>query len=902
MRPDMLRSIFEATIGSKSKRDLKNYLPILRNINKLESWALSLSDEDFARETEKFKDELKEGKTLEDILERAFALSREAARRRLKERPYDVQLIAGLALHQGKIIEMKTGEGKTLSSVQAAYLNSLTGDGVIIVTVNDYLAERDSNWMKPVFELLGVSVGVVLSNMDSAKRKMEYDKDITYVTNNELGFDYLRDNMCFDLSQKSLNNFNYCIIDEIDSILIDEARTPLIISGSTEGDTSAYLEVNSLVSLLKECSKDPKTGDYPLEIDELDGDYTIDEKSKRVSFTANGLNNLEQILVSKGIIKGSMYVDTNFNYVHYMTQALKAHLLFLKDREYIVGDSGVEIVDEFTGRILKGRRYSDGLHQAIEAKEGVRVASENKTMATITFQNLFRMFNKISGMTGTADTEAKEFHRIYNLDVVVVPTNKLVARVDEDDIIYYTEEFKFKAITDEVYEAYKRGQPVLVGTVSIEKSEVLSNMFKNKGIRHEVLNAKNHFREALIIAEAGAKHSVTIATNMAGRGTDIKLGGNLEHRVRKKFGTGMSLEGFQKAMQTEREHYLKDYEEVKALGGLYVIGSERHESRRIDNQLRGRGGRQGDPGRSRFYVSLEDDLMRLFAGDNLRALMGKLGMATGEPIVHSLLTKSLVNAQKRVEDRNFEIRKHLLEYDDVITKHREFIYSQRDSILNDNNIKERILLSLREYLDFLFDQIKGEVVTSSVLSEINSVFAYMMDSIGSVETMSILDLKDKLMEIAKSNLDAKEELIGAELLNEFLKHEYLRNIDFKFQDHLANLDSLRESVYLRSYANKNPITEYKEEGFAIFGELVKDIKVETLRRTLQMRVGIDSSGYKDKKPRNVRAMHKEFSGITSAERGNAAEIQIVRTTPKIGRNEPCYCGSEKKYKNCHGKT
>ncbi|UPA11851.1 preprotein translocase subunit SecA [Borrelia venezuelensis] len=898
----MLRAIFEATIGSKSKRDLKSYFPVLRTINKLESWALSLSDEDFAMETEKFRDELKEGKTLEDILERAFALSREAARRRLKERPYDVQLIAGLALHQGKIIEMKTGEGKTLSSVQAAYLNSLTGDGVIIVTVNDYLAERDSNWMKPVFELLGVSVGVVLSNMDSARRKVEYDKDITYVTNNELGFDYLRDNMCFDLSQKSLRNFNYCIIDEIDSILIDEARTPLIISGSTEGDTSAYLEVNSLVSLLKECSKDPKTGDYPLEIDELDGDYTIDEKGKRVSFTANGLNNLEQILVSKGIIKGSMYVDSNFNYVHYMTQALKAHLLFLKDREYIVGDSGVEIVDEFTGRILKGRRYSDGLHQAIEAKEGVKVASENKTMATITFQNLFRMFKKISGMTGTADTEAKEFHRIYNLDVIVVPTNKLVARIDEDDIIYYTEEFKFKAITDEVYEAYKKGQPVLVGTVSIEKSEILSNMFKNKGIKHEVLNAKNHFREALIIAEAGAKHSVTIATNMAGRGTDIKLGGNLEHRVRKKFGTGMSLEEFQKAMQSEREQYLEDYEEVKALGGLYVIGSERHESRRIDNQLRGRGGRQGDPGRSRFYVSLEDDLMRLFAGDNLRALMGKLGMATGEPIAHSLLTKSLVNAQKRVEDRNFEIRKHLLEYDDVITKHREFIYSQRNLILVDNNIKERILLSLREYLDFLFDQVKGEVVTSSVLNEINSIFAYMMESVGSIETMNIVDLKNKLMEIARANLDAKEELIGVEFFNEFLKHEYLRNIDSKFQDHLANLDSLRESVYLRSYANKNPITEYKEEGFAIFSELVKDIKVETLRRTLQVRVDVDSSGYKNKKPKNVRATHKEFSGIASADKGNTVGVQIIRSTPKIGRNEPCYCGSEKKYKNCHGKS
>ncbi|ACH94410.1 preprotein translocase SecA subunit [Borrelia recurrentis A1] len=902
MIPNMLRAIFEATVGSKSKRDLKSYLPVLRNINKLESWALSLLDEDFSRETEKFKNELQSGKTLEDILERAFALSREAARRRLKERPYDVQLIAGLALHQGKIIEMKTGEGKTLSSVQAAYLNSLTGDGVIIVTVNDYLAERDSNWMKPVFDLLGVSVGVVLSNMDSSRRKIEYGKDITYVTNNELGFDYLRDNMCFDLSQKSLRNFNYCIIDEIDSILIDEARTPLIISGSTEGDTSAYLTVNSLVPFLKECSKDLKTGDYPLEIDDLDGDYTIDEKAKRISFTVNGLNNLERILVSKGIIQGSMYVDSNFNYVHYMTQALKAHLLFLKDREYIVGDFGVEIVDEFTGRVLKGRRYSDGLHQAIEAKEGVRVASENKTMATITFQNLFRMFNKISGMTGTADTEAKEFHKIYDLDVVVVPTNKLVARIDEDDIIYYTEDFKFRAITDEVFEAYKRGQPVLVGTVSIEKSEILSNMFKNRGIKHEVLNAKNHFREALIIAEAGAKYSVTIATNMAGRGTDIKLGGNLEHRVRKKFGTEISFDDLQKAMQSEREQYLKDYEEVKSLGGLYVIGSERHESRRIDNQLRGRGGRQGDPGRSRFYVSLEDDLMRLFAGDNLRALMGKLGMATGEPIAHSLLTKSLVNTQRRVEDRNFEIRKHLLEYDDVITKHREFIYSQRNLILADNNIKERILLSLREYLDFLFDQVKGDVVTSSVLNEINSVFAYMMESVGSVEKMSIADLKDKLMEVARSNLDIKEELIGSELLNEFLKYEYLRNIDSKFQEHLANLDSLRESVYLRSYANKNPITEYKEEGFAIFSELIKDIKIETLRRTLQVKIDVDSSNYKNKKPKDVHATHKEFSGIVSRERDDSVGVQIVRNTPKIGRNEPCYCGSKKKYKNCHGKN
>ncbi|AZA26958.1 MULTISPECIES: preprotein translocase subunit SecA [Borreliella] len=899
----MLKAVLETAIGSKSKRDLKDYLPTLRNINKLERWALLLADEDFSKETQKLKYELKSGNSLENILERAFTLSREAARRRLKERPYDVQIIAGLALHEGKIIEMKTGEGKTLSSVQAAYLNSLTGDGVIIVTVNDYLAERDSNWMKPVFDLLGVTVGVVLSNMDYERRKDQYAKDITYVTNNELGFDYLRDNMRYDLNEKCLRKFNYCIIDEIDSILIDEARTPLIISGPTEGNTNAYLEVNSLVSFLKECSKDSKSGDYPLEIDDLDGDYTIDEKAKRISFTAKGLNNLEQLLVSKGIISGSLYTDSNFNYVHYMTQALKAHLLFFKNREYIVGDSGVEIVDEFTGRVLTGRRYSDGLHQAIEAKEEVRVANENKTMATITFQNLFRMFDKISGMTGTADTEAKEFHKIYNLDVVVVPTNRLLARIDEEDTIYYTEEFKFHAITDEVYKTYKKGQPVLVGTASIEKSEILSAMFKNRGIKHEVLNAKNHSREAFIIAEAGAKHAVTIATNMAGRGTDIKLGGNIEHRVRKKIGTNVSLEEFQEAVKNERENYLKDYNEVKSLGGLYVIGSERHESRRIDNQLRGRSGRQGDPGRSRFYVSLEDDLMRLFAGDSLRSLMGKLGMATGEPITHSLLTKSLINAQKRVEDRNFEIRKHLLEYDDVITKQRDFIYAQRNSILEDTAIKDRILIALEEYLSFLLEGTKGGSVSSVFLNEINLIFAYMLESLGSIENINSLDLKAKLMQIARANLDEKENLIGRDLFNGFLRYEYLKNIDFKFQEHLANLDSLREAVYLRSYANKNPITEYKEEGFLIFSELIKDIKVSTIRRVLQLKLDSNSSDFKSvKKSKNVNSIHKELSGILINENKNVSNVQVVRSSPKIGRNEPCYCGSGKKYKNCHGKS
>jgi preprotein translocase subunit SecA len=639
----MLNKIVSFFFGSKHQRDIKKLLPLVAQINALEPTFQAMNTDEFPKKTQEFKDRLKSGESLDDILPEAFGLVREAARRALGERPYDVQLLGGIVLHQGKITEMKTGEGKTLSSVGAAYLNSLTGNGVHMVTVNDYLAERDAKWMEPVYASLGVSVGYVLSNMDTEARKLAYGADITYATNNELGFDYLRDNMKWDTNEKAQRSHAYCIVDEIDSILIDESRTPLIISGQVDDDTSKYGQVDGLVNLLTECEKDPETDDYP---EEPVGDYKLDEKSKRVLFTDQGMNKVEEILQNRKIISGSLFAENNFEYIHYVSQAMRAHLLFNKDVDYVVQDGKVEIVDEFTGRILHGRRYSEGLHQAIEAKERIKVAKQNKTIATITFQNFFRLYDKLSGMTGTADTEAKEFTKIYGMDVVVVPTNRPVARDDQNDTIYFNEKFKYDAIVKEIREANQKGQPVLVGTVSIEKSEVLAKHLTRAGIRHEILNAKNHHREALIIAEAGAKGSVTIATNMAGRGTDIKLGGNPEFRARRKAGTEASDEEYKKALETEMKSWRKDYEEVKSLGGLFVLGTERHESRRIDNQLRGRSGRQGDPGRSKFFLSLDDTLMRLFANDSIRGMMGKLGMADGEPIEHPWINKSVENAQK----------------------------------------------------------------------------------------------------------------------------------------------------------------------------------------------------------------------------------------------------------------
>ncbi|MDR2303254.1 MAG: preprotein translocase subunit SecA, partial [Treponema sp.] len=656
----MLEKIIKAFFGSQHERDLKALQPILLTVNEKEAWAAALSAEEFPVMTARFRERYAGGESLDSLLPEAFALCREAARRTLGERPYDVQVLGSIVLHQGKIAELKTGEGKTLMSVAPAYLNSIPGKGIHMVTVNDYLAERDANWMRPIFSYLGVSVGTILSNMDNERRKENYNCDITYGTNNEFGFDYLRDNMLWELEKRVQREHHYCIIDEIDSILIDEARTPLIISGAAEDDTFKFAEVNRLLGSLEEVQK-KEDGEYPDETqgEEVIGDYKLNEKNKNISFTNAGLDKIEKLLQKRNLIKGAIVDEENFEYIHYFTQALRAHKLFHIDVDYVVQDGLVQIVDEFTGRILHGRRYSDGLHQAIEAKEHIKIAQRNRTLATITFQNYFRMYKKISGMTGTADTEAVEFSKIYNLDVVVVPTNLPVARNDEDDVVYLNEEDKFKALSDEIVEAYGKGQPMLVGTVSIEKSEKLSTLLTRRGVKHEVLNAKNHAREALIIAEAGSKKAVTIATNMAGRGTDIKLGGSPESRARRRAGTGASPEEYNAIFQEEYSKWIKDYEEVKSLGGLYVIGTERHESRRIDNQLRGRSGRQGDPGRSKFFISMDDDLMRLFGGENIKNIMGKIGMEEGEPIYHPWLNRSIERAQKKVEERNFEIRKHL---------------------------------------------------------------------------------------------------------------------------------------------------------------------------------------------------------------------------------------------------
>ena len=921
----MSLNVLAAIFGTKKERDVKALLPLLHAVNAKESWALSLKNEDFPVQTAALRGRYLSGESLDALLPEAFALEREAARRVLGERPFDVQVIGGIVLHQGKIVEMKTGEGKTLSSVGAAYLNALSGDGVHVVTVNDYLAERDSQWMGQVFGFLGLRVGCVLSHMDNDARRSAYACDITYGTNNEFGFDYLRDNMTWSPEGRVQRGHNYCIVDEIDSILIDEARTPLIISGPAEDDTFKVNEVSRMAASLVEVKKDPATGEYPNE-DEgelLEGDYKIEEKNKRVSFTSQGMDKVEELLHKRGLIKGSLFDEENFEYIHYFTQAVRAQRLFEKEVEYVIQDGLVQIVDEFTGRILHGRRYSDGLHEAIEAKERIKIARRNRTLATITFQNYFRMYKKISGMTGTADTEAPEFEKIYSLDVSVIPSNRPLVRKDEDDLVFLDEADKFNAICDEIAKAHDKGQPMLVGTVSIEKSERLSSLLTKRGVRHEVLNAKNHAREALIIAEAGAKGSVTIATNMAGRGTDIKLGGNPEFRARRRAGTNATEAEYRAALEHEYETWGKDYEEVKALGGLYVLGTERHESRRIDNQLRGRSGRQGDPGKSAFFISLDDDLMRLFGGENLKGLMGKVGMKPGEPIYHPLLNRTIENAQKRVEERNFEIRKHLLEYDDVLNQQRGFIYEQRDAILKDEDIATRIWESAQEMTDELLasyaegqrtDQVKAFAELQAGMKErFNIQLPFRSDS---PEAKSPDSLREPTLALLKADMDRKREFAGSENLNNFLRFQYLQAIDNKWLDHLENMESLREAVYLRSYAQKNPLLEYKIEGFDIFDEMIADIRRSIATRLFLVR--IQTPEERAAKPVVVAASasHDEvgqFGGGgtasgSSASGGSAVSkaaspenATVVRSVAKVGRNDPCPCGSGKKYKHCHGR-
>ena len=927
--------VLTVLFGSQNERDVKKLKPLVAAVNAKEEWAKSLSAEDFPKQTKEFKERLANGATLDDILPEAFALAREAAFRVLGERAYDVQIMGSLVLHSGRITEMKTGEGKTLMCVPAVYLNSLTGKGVHVVTVNDYLAERDANWMRPVYAYLGQTVGSILSDMDNEARKLAYNCDITYGTNNEFGFDYLRDNMQVELERKVQRGFNFCVVDEIDSILIDEARTPLIISGQGEDDTYKYHEVDKYVDELSEVEKDPKTDDYPDEVEmELEqrklikGDYKIDEKSKRISFTDKGIAHIDEILHKHNLIPADAKVvdEEYFEYVHYFTQAVRAHVLYHNDVDYLVRDGQVQIVDEFTGRVLEGRRYGDGLHQAIEAKEHLKIAQRNRTLATITFQNFFRMYAKLSGMTGTAATEAVEFNKIYHLDVVAIPTNRPVARIDENDEVYLNEQDKWEAICKEVQTAHAKGQPVIVGTVSVEKSELLSALLTKKGIRHEVLNAKNHAREAMIIAEAGAKGAVTIATNMAGRGTDIKLGGNPEFRARKRAGTNATPEQYEAAYKIEKENWLKENEEVKKAGGLYVIGSERHESRRIDNQLRGRSGRQGDPGRSKFFISMDDDLMRLFGGDRMKAMMQRIGMEPGEPINHPWLNKGIAKAQQKVEDRNFELRKHLLDYDDVLNEQRNVIYEQRDSILADKDLAQRVLNNADEIVENLFYDYdhshgKKDEVRKQLVEDVSNYFGLLLG-----ENIS----QEAVLAALQNDITEKETLVGKENFNLFIRYQYVQIIDKKWLDQLEALEALREAVGLRSYGSKNPLTEYKIDGFNMFDEMLDSIRNTVMSRVFKVRIQLSPEAQEARKraamqaQRNMNAQHSEAENITqqarpvssmngalarrqaagsvTAQHTQGQSITVRRSSPKIGRNDPCPCGSGKKYKNCCGRN
>jgi len=918
----MFDKFIKALFGSQNERDLKALMPILQKVNEKESWAQALPAEDFPRQTALFRERYKNGESLDSILPEAFALAREAGLRTLGERAYDTQILGSIVLHSGKIAELKTGEGKTLMVVAAAYLNAIPGEGIHVVTVNDYLASRDADWMKPIFNYLGITVGTILSHMDNDQRKENYSRDVTYGTNNEFGFDYLRDNMHRDMESRVQRGHNYCIVDEIDSILIDEARTPLIISGAAEDDTFKFSEVDKMIGALKEVEK-KENGEYPDEAqgETVTGDYKINEKNKSISFTNQGQATIEELLKKRNLIQGAIVDEENFEYIHYFTQSLKAHKLFHIDVDYVVQDGEVQIVDEFTGRILHGRRYSDGLHQAIEAKEKIKIAQRNRTLATITFQNYFRLYKKISGMTGTADTEAVEFDKIYKLSVVVVPTNKPVARNDEDDVIYLDETDKYKALCDEISEANKRGQPMLVGTVSIEKSEKISALLTRRGVRHEVLNAKNHAREALIISEAGAKSSVTIATNMAGRGTDIKLGGNPEHRARRRAGTNASQEQYAAIYKEELEKWKNDYEEVKSLGGLYVIGTERHESRRIDNQLRGRSGRQGDPGKSKFFISMDDELMRLFGGERMKNIMSKIGMTGGDAIYHPMLNKSIENAQKKVEERNFEIRKHLLEYDDVLNQQRKFIYEQRDAILIDNDLKKRVNDATEDIIGDYIDEFNQAARSDQneaykdLTEKLRAKFGYTLTvDAESKEYKNSETLEKRIISDLEQDLIDKENLIGHEYFNLFIRDNYLNAVDRKWLDHLENMEALREAVYLRHYAQKNPLTEYKVEGFQIFEDMIEEIRQEIASRLHLVRIQVAEGGPRRPVSRSIGAHSASHSSMGSFAGGSAGQgaanpmqkasrpdgATVVRGQPKVGRNDPCPCGSGKKYKFCHG--
>jgi len=878
----MISGVLKKVFGTANERELKRIQKQVDQINEFEASVSRLSDADLRGKTDEFKKRLENGDQLDDILTEAFAVVRETSKRVLGMRHFDAQLVGGIVLHSGKISEMKTGEGKTLVATLPVYLNALTGDGVHVVTVNDYLARRDAQWMGPVYNFLGLTVGVIVHGLTDEERQASYGSDVTYGTNNEFGFDYLRDNMKFDLKEYVQRELNYAIVDEVDSILIDEARTPLIISGPAEESTDKYYKINRIIPNLKK-----------------DADYTIEEKTKTAALTEEGNIKIERLLNA-----GNLYDPANVDLVHHVHQALKAHALFHRDVDYVVKDDQVMIVDEFTGRLMPGRRWSDGLHQAIEAKENVKIENENQTLASITFQNYFRLYKKLAGMTGTAETEAAEFAKIYNLDVVVVPTHKPMIRTDNADFIYKNEQAKFNAAIAEIEGLHAKGQPVLVGTISIAKSEILSAMLKKKGIKHTVLNAKYHEMEAEIVAQAGRYGSVTIATNMAGRGTDIVLGGNSEGLTRQALkGREYTKEEWETTLEQFRKTCTEEKEKVIAAGGLHILGTERHESRRIDNQLRGRSGRQGDPGSSRFYLSLGDDLLRIFGSDRISGLMGRLGMEEDVHIEHRMVSRAIENAQKKVEAHNFEIRKHILEYDDVMNQQRKVIYEQRREILSGGNLKEEVLGLAEEILDGMLgfycpeDAYSETWDVTGLTDALASKFSFRLTDIDP-RALERQELRDKLWQAIETSYSDKEQEIGPELLRHLEKVFMLQAVDHQWKDHLLAMDHLKEGIGLRGYGQKDPLVEYKKEGFEMFEEMKLRIVESTVENLFRIKVAAKEQGQEIERRQRRQMANLNFVGSGAAA---AAKPAPVHASQKVGRNDPCPCGSGLKYKKCHGK-
>ena len=878
----MLDSIARKFFGSKNERDLKRLDPLVQATNEFEPNMKSLSDQAMVAKTQEFKDRIAKGETVDDLLPEAFALVREASMRTLGMRPFDVQLIGGIVLHQGKIAEMKTGEGKTLAAALPVYLNALTGRGVHVVTVNDYLAQRDAEWMGTIYKFLGLTVGVIIHDLSDEERRQAYDSDVTYGTNNEFGFDYLRDNMKFRLEDYVQRELHYAIVDEVDSILVDEARTPLIISGPTHENTDKYYKINRVIPGLR-----------------AERDHTIDEKARSVVLTEEGVARVERALSV-----GNLFDPSQMEILHHVNQALKAHTLFKKDVDYIVKDGQVIIVDEFTGRLMPGRRYSDGLHQALEAKEGVRIENENQTLATITFQNYFRMYEKLAGMTGTADTEAVEFKKIYDLEVVVIPTNLPMIRVDNSDLIYKTEQEKFDAAVDEIKELHRRGQPALVGTISIEKSEYLSRRLKKIGIPHNVLNAKNHAGEAEIVAQAGRYGAVTISTNMAGRGTDILLGGNPVFLARSRSKKGQDSEEFAALLTEFKDKCEEEKKNVIEAGGLHILGTERHESRRIDNQLRGRSGRQGDPGSSRFYLSLEDDLMRIFGGERVKMIMERVGMEDGVPIEHKYTTRAIENAQKKVEGHNFDIRKHLLEFDDVMNKQREVVYSQRRFILGGENLKDTVQDMMADVLEDIIDRYaddKAHFDDWDIAALADTLWGQFGIRFNFSQLQPEQQNRDALVEYvlarAQRRYDQKEAELTPETMRELEKFIMLQAVDTQWKDHLLSMDHLKDGIGLRGYGQRDPLKEYQKEGYEMFLDMSLRIKEETIRNLFLVRLAPEEGLQELTSERDQEMQLSHGDGM-----GDSSSKTIKRQAAKVGRNDPCPCGSGKKYKKCCGKA